>query len=203
MCLLCSVADLRRIRELKVCSSVKRIPTGLINLHHLDISFSQISSIPNDLIKLKTLKAGLSYIEEIPKELINLKNLDISCTQVSEIPKELIKLEKVDISFNNTIKIYKLPNLRELNCSIYLANSIMSNICDYPKLRILNSKSIFNTFIYNLIKYESNENCYICLESGIKYKCCNCSFLVHRTCIEKWIANNAKRECCQCKLKFK
>lgn len=80
-------------------------------------------------------------------------------------------------------------NARELYESSSIKSNITINLNEEAKK-------------YNMIKYESEENCYMCLESGIEYKCIHCSLLVHEKCLENWINNTSKRECCQCKVKF-
>lgn len=186
-------------------SEVSEIPKELINLEYIDCVMTCISEIPKELINLKNIYCKYSDITEIPKELINLKELVCCYTEITEIPKELINLEYVNCIESKITEIPKeLINLEKLQCSKELEKIIKDNIDEYNLTQLNNTK--INKAIHitgNLIKYESDENCYICLEKEIEYKCYYCTFLVHRKCLEDWFSTeNTRRECMQCRHKY-
>ena len=96
-----------------------QIPPNLINLVHLDCSYTGVDEIPTELVNLRILNCSYTHVHTIPDNFINLVKLITTNSLIKKIPDSFDKLEVLECKYNSNIMTIseKFINLTYLECS--------------------------------------------------------------------------------------
>jgi len=115
-----------------------KIPPKLINLIHLDCSYTGVEEIPTELVNLIHLDCSYTHVKIIPDNFINLKKLITTNSYITKIPDSFVKLEELECKFNSSITTIseKFSNLKSLECPYTGIYEIPNTLVNLESLNI-------------------------------------------------------------------
>ena len=95
---------IKNIVKLNTLQYQLNIPLNLINLVHLDCSYTGVYEIPTELVNLRILNCSYTRVHTIPDIFINLEKLVTTNSFITKISDTFDKLKVLECKYNLSIK---------------------------------------------------------------------------------------------------